>query len=460
MAVAWGNWETITWWFVKKTDRSVTLNGDLTAATTTINITGDNSGYASAGYLEIDNENISYTGKTATSFTGCTRGHNNTLAATHSSGATVYDMVRSTRSGTTADLFPDNADVGDALYFLVTGNASWGVIKGLRANVGTARDGTATLVYEYPYYTSSSDRGWEDLPTVTDNTNGFSTTGSNDITWNNSSIDTAKPWIAVSPGAFGGTAGRIVRIKISAVSSAITQGGAIQTSAMQGDRDCIFLSSSTEASPDQITDIYAADVAGGWGIVGRTGNSSFYDYELKRPIYIDSGAAFKALACQINLNVEFLQGSTEVIVFESATTSFFTLGALTSDNHSVNETSLTMKYGHIIVGPASCGGWKQYGGIMRSGTFVTMGPKVQHETTWLDGNYFSPVTDQVIRDVRVYRVGDGYLAFSSASTVTKATKGLKFNNGITVDSIQEKTAENGVLVDTIILKDKIIYYLG
>lgn len=43
-----------------------------------------------SGVLHIDNEQISYSGKTATSFTGLVRGINGTTAAAHASGTPVY----------------------------------------------------------------------------------------------------------------------------------------------------------------------------------------------------------------------------------------------------------------------------------------------------------------------------------------------------------------------------------
>jgi len=45
--------------------------------------------FGSTGTLKIDSEEISYTGKTYRTFTGCTRGANSTTAASHSSGALI-----------------------------------------------------------------------------------------------------------------------------------------------------------------------------------------------------------------------------------------------------------------------------------------------------------------------------------------------------------------------------------
>jgi hypothetical protein len=69
-----------------------TLNGDLTASATTVAVIST-ALFANTGCFAVDNELISYTSKTATTFTGCVRGFDGTTAATHSSGATVSDVV-------------------------------------------------------------------------------------------------------------------------------------------------------------------------------------------------------------------------------------------------------------------------------------------------------------------------------------------------------------------------------
>lgn len=69
-----------------------TLNGDLTANATTIAVIST-ALFNNTGSFAIGNELISYTGKTATSFTGCVRGFDGTTAASHSSGSVVADVV-------------------------------------------------------------------------------------------------------------------------------------------------------------------------------------------------------------------------------------------------------------------------------------------------------------------------------------------------------------------------------
>ncbi|MHA1868107.1 MAG: hypothetical protein ACTSXD_08560 [Candidatus Heimdallarchaeaceae archaeon] len=60
------------------------------AGSTTINVY-DTSTFDDSGTLIIDSEQITYTGKTSTSFTGCTRGANSTTATSHSKNAKVYN---------------------------------------------------------------------------------------------------------------------------------------------------------------------------------------------------------------------------------------------------------------------------------------------------------------------------------------------------------------------------------
>lgn len=58
------------------------LDGDITAASTTITVS-DTTAFASSGTIHIGHEAITYSGKTATTFTGCTRGAWRSLATYH-----------------------------------------------------------------------------------------------------------------------------------------------------------------------------------------------------------------------------------------------------------------------------------------------------------------------------------------------------------------------------------------
>jgi hypothetical protein len=71
---------------------SSTLNGAINSSVTTITVASTSTFTATGGIL-IDSEYITYTGKTATDFTGCVRGANGTTAASHSNGALVVQST-------------------------------------------------------------------------------------------------------------------------------------------------------------------------------------------------------------------------------------------------------------------------------------------------------------------------------------------------------------------------------
>ena len=76
---------------------TTTLNGALNSSATTITVVST-TGFAATGAIGINGEYITYTGKTATTFTGCTRGVGST-AVGHNSGAVVNQYSNSTGWG-------------------------------------------------------------------------------------------------------------------------------------------------------------------------------------------------------------------------------------------------------------------------------------------------------------------------------------------------------------------------
>jgi len=56
-------------------------------------------GFLSTDYVELTGEKVLYTGITATTFTGCTRGHEGTTAEAHPAGTMVYTTTASTVNG-------------------------------------------------------------------------------------------------------------------------------------------------------------------------------------------------------------------------------------------------------------------------------------------------------------------------------------------------------------------------
>lgn len=69
------------------------LDGNHTAVITTITV-DDTTNFDSDGMIQIDEEVISYTGKTGTTFTGCTRGDRGSSAATHSDDVMVRQIFQ------------------------------------------------------------------------------------------------------------------------------------------------------------------------------------------------------------------------------------------------------------------------------------------------------------------------------------------------------------------------------
>ena len=67
---------------------TTTLDGALTDSATTVTV-ASTTGFTSTGVIFILGEQISYTGITSTTFTGCTRGANSTTAAAHVTGVQV-----------------------------------------------------------------------------------------------------------------------------------------------------------------------------------------------------------------------------------------------------------------------------------------------------------------------------------------------------------------------------------
>ncbi len=70
--------------------QQTTLSQTLSASNTTITVTSTTGFSTPLGRVLIDQELATYTGNTATTFTGATRGANGTIATTHSNGAIVY----------------------------------------------------------------------------------------------------------------------------------------------------------------------------------------------------------------------------------------------------------------------------------------------------------------------------------------------------------------------------------
>lgn len=85
----------------RSTGGTTQLNGAIGSGDTTITV-DDTSDFSSTGTILIESEEITYTGITASTFTGCTRGANGTSAAAHVDDTAVSQQWTSIESGRTA----------------------------------------------------------------------------------------------------------------------------------------------------------------------------------------------------------------------------------------------------------------------------------------------------------------------------------------------------------------------
>lgn len=103
------------------------LNGAINTSVTTITV-DSTTGFSSTGTIYIESEQVTYTGVSSTTFTGCTRGANSTTAASHSdnvrvaqfdSGATPKNIVRSADNNFLLFPYPDKTYELKFEYFKV-----------------------------------------------------------------------------------------------------------------------------------------------------------------------------------------------------------------------------------------------------------------------------------------------------------------------------------------------------
>jgi hypothetical protein len=87
-------WGTFNWSGFSSTVTQTAINqvGGIDNAVSTIPV-DSTTGFAATGTILIDQELITYSGKTATTFTGASRGTNGTTAAAHADNAVVYDVT-------------------------------------------------------------------------------------------------------------------------------------------------------------------------------------------------------------------------------------------------------------------------------------------------------------------------------------------------------------------------------
>lgn len=122
-----------------------TLSGTINNSVTTINVSSTIS-FPPAGLILIDNELITYSGTTISSFTGCVRGSYGTLPASHTGGVFVYDARSYSGWGQSVSVSPTTElriwsqnNYGEDLLFSPRGGAMyiWQPGNGLIPNFTT-----------------------------------------------------------------------------------------------------------------------------------------------------------------------------------------------------------------------------------------------------------------------------------------------------------------------------------
>lgn len=109
-------------------DQSTTLTNSINSNSTAPIVVASTTGFRASGYLIIDAEIISYTGITATTFTGITRGRAGSNGANHAAG-TPIGAAQVTPAGTPASVYLDITDLSNG----VTLNAATGVVTCVNA---------------------------------------------------------------------------------------------------------------------------------------------------------------------------------------------------------------------------------------------------------------------------------------------------------------------------------------
>jgi len=107
------------------------LDGALSNNATTINVEST-VGFLTADAIVIEEEKVTYTGKTATSFTGCTRGYQATDAMTHEDGRFAYTLSTNILNQSLGfNIMSTGATVGVVSVIGLTWNFMWEALPNL-----------------------------------------------------------------------------------------------------------------------------------------------------------------------------------------------------------------------------------------------------------------------------------------------------------------------------------------
>ena len=117
--------------------RTTEVNGAINDTVTTVTV-DSTTGFEDSGFIRIGTEVLAYTGKTATSFTGLTRGAAGTTAASHSDDADIFQEISIT------DDWVDEAD--PALKITYDSSGQNFTLQGIPSKIGTS---TASKMFSF-----------------------------------------------------------------------------------------------------------------------------------------------------------------------------------------------------------------------------------------------------------------------------------------------------------------------
>ena len=121
-------------------NRTTDVNSAVNATATTITV-DSTADFEDSGFIRIGNEVISYTGKTATSFTGLTRGVAGTTAAAHSNDAVITQEISNT------DDWVDENDPALRIAYDISGQNF--TLQGIPSKIGTS---TSSKMFSFSAY--------------------------------------------------------------------------------------------------------------------------------------------------------------------------------------------------------------------------------------------------------------------------------------------------------------------
>jgi hypothetical protein len=273
-------------------DTTTLLNGALTSAAVTTITVDDTTAFSTSGILQIENEKVRYTGKTATTFTGCTRGSEGSVRAAHADNTSVYQGVYSSNKGssTAFDYFTDDAKVNDCFMFCYT-SLVYPVLEDLKLYIGTAFAATSVT---FAWELSQGDNSEWRAMTYSDESNGFKETGEKMVLFemaDNTRYGYGYTWAATYVN--GQSYLRWMRCRITAI-NAPTEGGAQSTQTIKSNLPII----TCTGTGNTFTTLHTADLAGTQDLLKATIETSPQTFTLGHPVKpLEQGAIKLIISC-------------------------------------------------------------------------------------------------------------------------------------------------------------------